>query len=193
MTSFDTQPVMPEPRPEPVRARPKANPAVRSAATSIVLGLAAVVAVGGLAFAVGRVTAPAPVAAANTGFGAGGTEAGGTGAGGTGTNRQGGFGGFGGGGGAGLRGAGGFGINGTVTAVATDHITIQLANGTTINIPIDSSTTYHQQQPASASDVQTGKKVLVQLSRQAGAAASPAAASGAPRIGTASDITVLAQ
>ncbi len=193
MAMFDPEPVATEPGPV---VRPRApQPPRRSLASTLVLGLAAVVAVGGLAFAAGRLTAPTAVAA--TGFNGGGNGTG-TGAnGGFGTGEfprpSGGTGGFG-----GLRGAGGgFGIRGTVTAVASDHLTIQLTNGTTINIPLTSSTTYHQQAAGTASDVQVGKQVQVQLSRNGaggngGAAASPGAG-GTPNFGAASDVTVLGQ
>ena len=188
MAMFDPEPVAPEPAPV-VRPRPT-QPQRRSIASSLVLGLAAVVAVGGLAFAAGRLTAPTAAAASGLtgdranggGFGNGEfpRPSGATGAG------------FG-----GLRGAGGFGIQGTVTAVASDHLTLQLANGTTIDIPLTSATTYHQQTTGSASDVQVGKQVQVQLQRNTsggnpGAAASPGAG-GSASLGAASSVTVLGQ
>jgi len=55
-------------------------------------------------------------------------------------------------------------LQGTVTTVASDSITLQLANGQTLTIPVDSSTTYHSQAPATATDVTAGKTVIVQLS-----------------------------
>lgn len=192
MAMFDPEPVAPEPGPI---VRPRApQPPRRNLASTLVLGLAAVVAVGGLAFAAGRLTAPAAVAATglngtgargNGEFPGAGALGGGTG--GAGTNGT-----------AGFRGAGGFGLRGTVTAVASDHLTVQLTNGSTIDIPISSSTTYHQETAGAASDVQVGKQVQVQLSRPAGATASPGAAaspgaSGVARLGTASDVTVLGQ
>ncbi|HYM82731.1 MAG TPA: hypothetical protein VEY67_01095 [Candidatus Dormibacteraeota bacterium] len=199
MAMFDTEPVAPEPA--PVVRRPASQPPRRSAGTALVLGVAAVVAVGGLAFAAGRLTAPTAIAASNTGAGNGGGGNGGGGNGnGFGNGNGGGFGNGGGGlgGGTGLRGAGGFGLRGTVTAVASDHLTIQLANGTTINVPVTASTTYHQEQAGSASDVQVGRQVQIQLTRPTGATASPGAdaspgASGGPRFGAASDVIVLPQ
>jgi hypothetical protein len=184
MAMFDPEPVAPEPAPV---VRPRVPPSQRrSIGTSLVLGLAAVVAVGGLAFAAGRLTAPA--AAAATGFNR--TNGGGFGNGEF-PRASGAPGAFG-----GLRGAGGFGIQGTVTAVASDHLTLQLANGTTLTIPLTSSTTYHQQTTGSASDVQVGKQVQVQLERNAsgsgGAGATPGTG-GTPSLGAASSVTVLGQ
>lgn len=188
MAMFDPEPVAPEPAPV-VRPR-AAQPQRRSIASSLVLGLAAVIAVGGLAFAAGRLTAP--TAAAATGFNGTGARANGGFGNGEFPRASGAPGGFG-----GLRGAGGFGIQGTVTAVASDHLTLQLANGTTIDIPLTSSTTYHQQTAGSASDVQVGKQVQVQLERNAagsgGANASPGTGGGTPSLGSASSITVLGQ
>ncbi len=185
MAMFDPEPVAPEPVPA---ARPRnPQPQRRSIGTSLVLGLAAVVAVGGLAFAAGRLTAP-PAAAASgfnrTGNGTFGGE----------FPRASGA--PGGGGFAGLRGGGGFGIQGTVTAVSSDQLSLQLANGTTINIPLTSTTTYHQQTAGAASDVQVGKQVQVQLERNTsgngGAAASPGTGGGF-QVGSASSVTVLGQ
>ena len=160
----------------------------------MLLFVAAFVAIGGVGFAVGRVTAPTPVAAVGRFGGAGGIG----GAGGDFGNG----GGFGGGAGAARLFGGTAALRGTVTAVTADHLSLTLANGTTINIPIDSSTTYHQQAPATASAITTGSTVLVQL-RPATAIATPGA-SGVPvapgaspgrarAIGTASDITVVSQ
>lgn len=192
MPDFETEPLNVDP--EPVQAALSTRkPAGRVALGTVVLSLAAVVAIGGVAFAVGRVTAPQQAAAANAfrnGFGAGAENGTGTGTG------RGFFGGTGGTGGAGGFGGGAFrglGVQGTVTAVDPTSISIQLANGTTIDIPTDSSTTYHTQQAGTASDVQVGKQVEVQVSRSAttgGAAPSPGAG-GAPNFGTASDVTVL--
>jgi hypothetical protein len=187
MAMYDPEPVAPEPAPV---VRPRSpQPQRRSVASSLVLGLAAVVAVGGLAFAAGRLTAP--TAAAATGFNGNGARANGGFGNGEFPRASGALGGIG-----GLRGAGGFGIQGTVTAVASDHLTLQLANGTTIDIPLGSSTTYHQQTAGTASDVQVGKQVQVQLQRNSGtggAAPSAGAGGGTPTLGTASSVTVLGQ
>jgi len=132
---------------------------------NIVLALAVMVAIGGVAFAVGRITAPATAAAAGTGgFGRGGFggAAGGTGA----------FGGSGAAGGTGARGsfgaggAGAFGgltVQGTVTDVSASGVTIKTATGLEVQISTDGTTTYHQQAAGASTDVAVGKTVLVQL------------------------------
>ena len=152
---------------------------------------AALLAIGGVAFGVGRATAPA-VAAAN----------------GTGTFRS--ANGFGpngsfdpnaapGRGGAFALG-GGLSIDGTVTAISADSLTLKLASGQEVTFALDSSTAYHQATTASASDVSVGANVSVKVqdggrgfggpaaSQAPGASPAPAA-SGAPRF-QASDITV---
>lgn len=186
------------------RALPvRPNPPRRASAGTALLSVAALVAVAGIAFAGGRLTAPAAAAALPAGFGTGaggfGTGAGAAGNGATGDTggtRTGGFG--------GLRGAGGA-IDATVTAVAPDHISVQIggATGPTIDIKTDSSTTYHTQQTGSAGDVTAGSKVLVQFnaatpgssarpSFQPGASAAPGGFANAFASRVAKDITVLA-
>jgi hypothetical protein len=187
MTMFEPEPV----QERETRTRPLPAPAKRSIATSVVLAIAAIVAVGGISFAVGRVTAPVATRAATDTGGQGGFGAGGPTA-----SRQPGQGFGGGAGAAGLGGFGGGGIRGTVTEITADHVALTLTNGTTITIPIDSKTTYHQQQSATVADITAGKSVLVETSRPTttgtgGAGASPSA-SGGFRLGTASDITLLA-
>jgi hypothetical protein len=128
-----------------------------STLVNVLLGVALVVAVGGVAFAAGRATAPAATTGRN-GFGngqfGGNGQAFGPGA--SGAPDRGGFGGFGGGG-------GGVSIQGTVTAVAADSITLQLASGQTVTIPLDASTTYHSRTAATAADVANGASVIIQL------------------------------
>ena len=175
----------------PVAARRRRDP------LTILMIVAAFVALAGVAFAAGRVTAPAP--AASTGgrgtFGNGGF-----------TNPNGSFNpGNGGGNGLAGLGRGGFGtglsLRGTVTEIAADHITLKLANGSTLTIPIDSSTTYHRQDSATSTDVTTGATVSVQLSAGgtsgAGTGQQPAASGGlggANRVlGPASDIEIVGQ
>jgi hypothetical protein len=152
---------------------------------------AAFVALGGVGFAAGRVTAPA---AANAGTGGRG------GNGGAFAFPGGSFtpGGNGGNGGLG-RFAGGLSLQGTITEVTADHITLKLANGTTVSIPVDSNTAYHRQASATSSDVTTGTQVQVQLSAGAnggGGGGQQPGASGAPgsrTVGPASDITIVGQ
>jgi hypothetical protein len=172
-----------------------APPRKRSAAATFVnvlLGLAVVVAVGGVAFAAGRATAPASTNTAR--FGNGGFVGNGNfGPGASGAPGRGNFGG-------GAFGAGGVNIQGTVTAVAADSITIQLANGQTLTIPTDSSTAYHSQAPATAADVTAGKTVEVQLSGGRflgggnggnGGNGTEPNGSGRPGLGAASSITIV--
>jgi hypothetical protein len=138
-----------------------AAPRRRSTASTFVnvlLGVAVVVAVGGVAFAAGRATAPASTGTGR--FGANGQGLAGNGAFGPNASGAPGRSGFGGA----FAGGGGLSIQGTVTAVAADSITIQLSSGQTLTIPTDAQTTYHTQAAASASDVTSGSTVIVQLS-----------------------------
>jgi hypothetical protein len=132
---------------------------------NVLLGIALVVAVGGVAFAAGRVTAPATVATGRGGLGGG--AFGPTASGGPGGFGNGGFGGGGFGGGG--FGGGGASIQGTVTAISAGSITVQLAGGQTVTIPLDAQTTYHERTAATAAAVTSGSTVVVQLSGGRGA------------------------
>lgn len=189
MTTESTQPfepAAPEPGPAPDAApehiapptEPVAVAKPRKAGTpgwiNVALGLAVAVAIGGVAFAAGRMTAPTAVAA-NGFFGRnapGGFQGGGY-------FGRGDFGGPGDGqGGRGLFGAGGATIQGTVTSISADKITITTAGGQTVDIALGGSTTYHQEASASSGDVKTGGTVIVRLTlRQAGEAQTGPAAS----------------
>jgi hypothetical protein len=165
------------------------------------LVVAALLAVGGVAFGVGRATAPTAAAADGAG---------------TFRNGAGNFfrpdGSFDPNAAPGRGGAfalgGGLSIDGTVTAVSADSLTLKLANGQQVTFSLDSSTSYHQATAGTASDVAVGSSVAVKVQGngrlfgggqgggqggQGGAAASPApGASGAPgavRL-QATDITV---
>jgi len=158
----------------------------------VLLAVGLLVAVGGVTFAVGRVTAPA-AAATPAGFGNGGFPNGGTGANGAGT------------GGAGLGRGAGFGggvlVTGTVDSMSGTTMTLKEANGSTVTVNLASATTYHAQAAAIAADVTTGKKVQVQVaiagafgapgaSPEAGA--SPAAGGGTTtRTVTATDVMLV--
>ncbi len=157
------------PPPAPAHETPAApvtavrRPARKRGAVDVVLVVAAIFAIGGIGFAVGRVTAPATVAGAGAGQFPGNGQAGqfpGNGQGGQ----------FQGGGQGGFLGAGGGGItlSGEVVAVTADQLTLKLASGQTIQVPLDSSTTYHSQAPATATDVTTGATVQVQVGRAGG-------------------------
>jgi hypothetical protein len=162
---------------------------------TILLAVGLLIAVGGVAFAVGRVTAPAQAATTRGNFGAGGF--GGAAGAGAGT------------GAAGL-GRGGFGggvlVAGTVDSVSGTTMTLKETNGSTVTVNLASTTTYHAQAAATAADVTTGKQVQVEVQiagglggqdvpgASPGAAANPgSAASGAPvtRTITARDVTIV--
>jgi hypothetical protein len=145
----------------------RARPSRASGLVNVLLGVAVVVAVGGVAFAAGRATAPA-AAASNGGLGGGRFGNGGTGNGGFGGPNASGAPGFGGGGFGGL-GGGGLSVEGTVEAVSSDSITLRLANGQTVTIPVNAQTTWHQQEASTPSAVVSGSTVIVQLQGGRGA------------------------
>lgn len=168
----------------------KAKP--RRGMIDILLVIGAIVALAGIGFAVGRLTAPAATA---FGQGRGGQFTGNgqfngqvPGAGQNGGNGT--------AGGRGFLGDGGLAVTGKVTELTADHVTLQLANGQTVTVAVDGSTTYHQQTSASTADVQSGDTVIVQVERGAAPGASPspgnAGRQGGFGGGTASDITVTA-
>jgi hypothetical protein len=149
------------------------RPAKRDRTTMMLLLVAAFVAVGGIGFALGHLTAPSASAAANA------------------TRAPGGFGGGRGfpslapgqtfdtsqfGGGAGVRtGLGGVagGVTGTVQSVTASSITIQEASGTSVTIDISGTTTYHNETSAQSSDVKVGTGVVVQIDTSALASGAP--------------------
>jgi hypothetical protein len=161
---------------------------------NMLLGIALVVAVGGVAFAAGRATAPVATASGRTGFGGnGGVFQGGPNASGAPGGALGAGGGF---------GAGGLSIQGTVTAISATSITLQLEGGQTVTIPIDAQTTYAQRTPTTAAAVTSGSTVAVQVQGGRGAfgngngnggQGNGANASGAPgrTLGPALSITVI--
>lgn len=166
------------------------RPAKQDRTTIALLMIAALVAVGGIGFALGHLTAPGATAAANA------------------TRGPGGFGGgrnlpslapgqtfnpaqFG-GGGRGLGGVGA-GVTGTVQSITATTMTIQEANGTTVTIDLTGNTTYHSEAPATSTQVKTGTSVTVQIDTSALASQTPTpGASGAlgGRTVTAKDILI---
>ncbi len=186
--SAPTGPVLASP---PTLATPPVVPATKPRGSggrwlNLVLAVAAAVAIGGIAFAVGRTTAP--VSAAAGGNGRAGAFANGSFAPrASGQPGFGGRGGFGGGAGAGLS------INGTVKSVDGNTLTITTANGQTIEVTTGDSTTYHSQAPATAADVKTGSNVQVQLQFDGNGGGARPNASSAPTgpIGTAGSVTVV--
>jgi hypothetical protein len=128
---------------------------------NVVLGIAVLLAVGGVAFAGGRMTAPAAAA----GFPNGGPAGGGF------QGRPGASPGAGGGGiqpGGGLFGAGGVTVEGTVESRSGDTLTVRTTDGQTVEITLPADTTYHAQGSATSDDVQSGTDVLVRVEIQPG-------------------------
>ena len=185
-TVASTGPAIPV-RPAPVTSKG----GVSNRALNLLLGGALVLAVAGIAFALGRMTAPAATITGGN-FPNGGVF---NGQGPTG-NGNGGFQGRGNGqGGIGIFGGGGPTIEGTVESVSGTTLTLKTADGQTIQIALNGSTTYHAQSDATASDVVTGSKVLVRIDfRRGDGAGGPQATAGTGGTvtgPTANDITVV--
>lgn len=157
--------------------------------------VALMVAVGGLAFAAGRVTASAGTASARnfSGFNRGGANgAGAAGAGGAAFASGGGF-----------RSGQGFGANtgitvqGTVAKLSGDTLTLTTSDGQTLKVTVSGNTAYYRRDAATASDVAEGDSVQVQVRRGAGgrpsatAAPNPGAAGGAAGGAAAESVTLV--
>jgi uncharacterized protein YdeI (BOF family) len=162
---------------------------------TVLLGLAAIVAVGGIAFAAGRLTAPASTSARGAGLPGGypgasllpgasfAPDANGRPAGALGL------------GGAQMT------LAGTISAISGDTLTLTTESGQTIEVNV-ADAAWHGQVSASASDVAVGTQVQVQLSaglgrdpgagQEAGASPDPNAG-GVPATGSlsASEVTIL--
>ena len=146
----------------------------RASSTTVLLAVSAIVALGGISFAVGRVTA-----AGQSGTGSS-TAAGANGFPGFGANAS----------RSPIIGPGGVNgdltsgtatVSGSVVSVTSGSITIQEANGRTVTIATGSSTAYHNQTCASGTDVTTGATVIVQTSATGAQSGSgPASASASP-------------
>ena len=146
---------------------------------NVLLALAFAVALGGVAFAVGRSTAPV-AAAIGRGNGGAGFAPGGSFV--PGANGQ---------GRGGFLGGGGLTVSGTVESFASGKLTVKLASGETATFTLDTSTTYHSATPASATDVAVGDKVDVGLTGgRAAFGGGGATSSAAPEL-TARDVTVV--
>jgi hypothetical protein len=177
------QEAAPAPGPELVPAAPVvAGPAVGAPAArrgggarliNVALGVALVLALGGVAFAAGRLTAPTSVTAGN--LPGGGIQIG------PGKDGQG----FVQNGKPGGAFTGGPTLEGTVESITDTTLTLKTADGQTIQIALESSTTYHAQTDATADDVTTGGKVQVRLNVRAGNG------SGNATNPAASDVTVV--
>jgi len=123
----------------------------------IALALAALLAVGGGGFALGRVTAPTPTFRSLRGGAAGdGIPGFGTGGGGN-------------GGGTGGGGFGGRGLQGTVQSISGDTMTLKTANGSTITVTLSSTTTYAKQVAGQSSDITQGATVRIGVNFAGGA------------------------
>lgn len=164
-----------------------ARPAKQDRTTMMLLVVAAMVAIGGIGFALGHLTAPGATAAANpTGRAGFGRNFPSLAPGQTFNSSQ-----FGGGRG-GLGGVAG-GVTGTVQSITGSTITIQEANGTSVTIDLSGNTTYHNETSAQAGDVKVGTGVVVQIDTSALASQTPnPSASGAlgGRTLTAKDILI---
>jgi len=183
------------PTPTPTPKKTPIAPKKQDRTTLALLFIAAFVAVGGIGFALGHLTAPSAAAAANPTGGA----RGGFGRairslapGQTFDTSQfgGGNGGFGGRGGLGAVSGG---VSGTVQSISGSKITVQLANGTTQTIDISGTTTYHSAAAASSTDIKVGTSVTVQIDTAALASQTPnPSASGAlnGRTLTAKDVLI---
>lgn len=168
------------PPPPPAVTRP---PSARKVSGGVLaVGLSALVAVGGLAFAIGRVTAPAATTVVRGQLPGSGQLP-------SGSFVPGGM----------IRGAlGGITISGTVTAVGDGELTIETSSGTELTIPVDDTTAYHAQADASADDIDDGTEVQIQV--EPGGGRGPAASPGAGALepgqgglsfGTATDVTIV--
>jgi hypothetical protein len=96
--------------------------------------------------------------------------------------------------GAGLGRADNTSVTGTVESVTADSMTVKLANGQTVTVSLGSSTTYHSQTAAGSSSVTTGSTVIVQTANEAPNAAATNGAAASPGTDTtsrtATDVTV---
>jgi hypothetical protein len=147
-------PSQPQAAIEPVR--PVTAPPRRSSSgrwLNLLLAVAAAVAVGGIAFAVGRSTAPVAAAGFGRGLGNGGTFVRGS------FDPNASFA----PGRGGFFAAGGVTLEGTVQSVTGDTLTIATDDGRTVEVSLDADTDYHKQAAGSEADVTTGSKVAVQL------------------------------
>ena len=164
-TSATPQPGMVAPiAPVTPVAAPAPPPRKSGAWLNLLLGVAALIAVGGIAFAIGRTTAPTSAASIN-GFPNGGNFA----------LPNGSFDpnasfdpnnapGFDGNGPGGFFGGGGATLDGKVTAISGDSMTITLDSGNTVTVKTNGDTTYHASSPATAADVTVGADVAVRVS-----------------------------
>ena len=168
----------PTPVPAPVKRRSSGN-----RWTNVLIVVAVLVCVGGVTFAVGRITAPAQATGPGNGQfpGLGNGQTGGRFP--TGSFNPGQF-------------AGGLGdrtITGTVTRIDGSTLTITTATGQALTVNV-SGAQYHAQTTASAGDVSQGASVQITVSGGAGFPANAPGASPSASAGqtlTASDVTIV--
>ena len=146
-TPTSAQPQPAAPVPTPVRSKGGGG----SRGLMLLYGLAAVIAVGGVAFAIGRMTAPVAAASTRSGFAR------------TGLGPVSSFAPGGGRFGLGAGGISGASVRGTVQSITGSTLTLQTASGQTVTIDLTGTTTYHSQAAATASDVKPGSTVQVQI------------------------------
>lgn len=155
-----TSPLQPSPPVAPMPPVPTAAAAAprrnNARILNVALAGALVLAVAGVSFAAGRVTAPAAPAGFRGGAFPGNGNVG-PGASGAPNGRGGGF-----------LGGGGATIEGTVESVSDTTLTLKTTDGQTIQIALSDTTTYHAQTDASASAVAAGGKVLVRIGFRGG-------------------------
>ena len=141
----------PTPAAAPVRSAPTPSPHPRVGAPllNIVLVIAGAFAIAGIAFAIGRGTAPSALDQLRV-----------EGPGGQGGQ---GFPGQGGGRVPLLGTGGGIAVEGTVESIDGDSMTIKTTDGQSIELSLDGETSYHTASDASASAVTNGSKVVVRV------------------------------
>ncbi|MGD0863546.1 MAG: hypothetical protein ABSA21_12465 [Candidatus Limnocylindrales bacterium] len=154
----------------PARPRPR-----RGNSVSVLLAISALIAMGGISFAAGRATTSGTGTSVNgnaNGIPAEFADASGAP--------------------GGLRaGTGGAAtLTGTVVSVASDSITLKLADGSTVTVGTGSSTTYHNQTAGSSTDLATGETVQVQTSGGSSATPNASASPGTGTTRTATDVTI---
>ncbi len=138
----------------------------RANSVTVLLAVSAMIALGGVSFAVGRMVSAGESTTQATVAGANGQPAGGNGLPGLAPNPSGAPIAPGGGTGAGVAGA--TTVSGTVVSVSSSSITVRQANGQTVTIATDSSTSYHSQTSATVADVTAGTSVIVQTAGPSG-------------------------
>jgi hypothetical protein len=94
------------------------------------------------------------------------------------------------GGNGGIRIGGSAGVSGTVQSITGTSITILESNGQSVTIDLDGNTTYHGETSASAGQVTVGSTVTIQLDTTALASAAPNPSASGGRTLTAKDVLI---